>query len=105
MIDRDYSQKRELGNRPTRSWAKRVKIYVLRAFHRIKRHPSHAVRWTVAVGLIVGGLLGPFVPVLGLWMLPLGIVLVVAQRPGYWRMRRRFVKWRRARRLRIRRTS
>jgi hypothetical protein len=100
-MDRDYRQNCEQGNRDTRSRAKRLKIIVTRAFHRIKRHPSQTVRGSIALGLIVGGLLGPFLPILGLWMLPLGLVLLVAHRPEYWRLRRRYVRWRRARRLRV----
>ncbi len=56
-------------------------------------------RWRIALGsgLVVGGLLG-FLPILGFWMIPLGILvlsvdLIVVRR---WR-RRTTVKWGRTR--------
>lgn len=73
-----------------------------RKFHWLKRHPRQWVRITAGVALIVGGILGPVTPVLGAWMLPFGVVLLVANSPVYWRARRRFVRWRRERRFRRR---
>jgi hypothetical protein len=71
---------------------------VSRWLHRIKNHPNQMVRWTVAILFIIGGLLW-FLPVLGLWMLPVGLVILLARSPVYWRLRRRYVAWRRQRKL------
>ena len=71
---------------------------ILKAFHRLKRHPNQWVRVGFGLALVLGGLLGPFLPVLGIWMLPLGLILLFANSPVYWRLRRRFVAWRRRRR-------
>ena len=45
------------------------------------RRPGAAwVRWPLALTLIVGGIFS-FLPVLGLWMLPLGVVLIAQDVP------------------------
>ena len=75
-----------------------LKKTLSRWMHRMKNHPSLLVRYGVAVLFLIGGLLW-FLPVLGLWMLPVGLVLLFARSPFYWRLRRRFVSWRRQRRL------
>jgi hypothetical protein len=38
------------------------------------------LRWPVAVVLIIGGVLG-FLPLLGFWMIPLGLLLIVQDIP------------------------
>lgn len=43
--------------------------------HRLKRHPSKGLRITAGMLLIILGLLG-FLPVLGFWMIPFGLVLL-----------------------------
>lgn len=75
-----------------------LKKTLSRLMHRMKNHPSLLVRYGMAVLFLIGGLLW-FLPVLGLWMLPVGLVLLFARSPVYWRLRRRFVSWRRQRRL------
>ena len=75
-----------------------LKKTLSRLMHRMKNHPSILVRYGVAVLFLIGGFLW-FLPVLGLWMLPVGLVLLFARSPTYWRLRRRFVSWRRQRRL------
>lgn len=82
-----------------RHQTKSLKSRVAQRLHRLKQHPSQSVRIGAAILLIIGGLLG-FLPVLGFWMLPLGLVLLVINWPPYWRARRRFVRWRRDRRQR-----
>lgn len=55
-----------------------------------------ARRWLrkiVGVLLVVGGILGPFLPVLGVWMLPLGLVLLSADYPWAQRYHARFLHW------------
>ena len=44
-------------------------------------------------GLVLGGLLS-FLPVLGLWMLPLGIMILSVEFHTLRRVRRRFDSWR-----------
>ena len=75
-----------------------IKKQLARWMHRMKNHPSILVRNGVAILFLIGGLLW-FLPVLGLWMLPVGLVLMFSRSPAYWRLRRRFVSWRRQRRL------
>jgi len=75
-----------------------IKKRLARWLHRMKHHPNQMLRLTVAILFILGGLLW-FLPVLGLWMLPVGLVILVARSPVYWRWRRRYVAWRRQRRL------
>ena len=61
-------------------------------FNRLKRHPNAWIRRTAAVALIVGGILG-FLPILGFWMLPLGVVLISDDIPWLRRRRRRVQSW------------
>ncbi len=70
-----------------------MKKTINKTFHRIKNHPNQWVRKGSAIALMIGGVLG-FLPVLGFWMLPLGLVLFFSDSPAYWRLRRRFVAWR-----------
>lgn len=72
----------------------------LQRYHRIKSHPNHWVRKGAGVLLMLAGILGPFLPVLGVWMFPFGFILFFSDSPFYWRWRRRFVSWRRERRQR-----
>jgi len=43
-------------------------------------------------GLVVGGILG-FLPVLGFWMVPLGLAILSVDSPGIRRRRRRITVW------------
>jgi hypothetical protein len=57
------------------------------------RHPS--ARWAripAAVLLILGGLLS-ILPILGLWMLPLGLILLAEDIPALHRSRARLLDW------------
>lgn len=49
-------------------------------------------RIPTGVGLVIGGLFG-WLPVLGFWMLPLGLVILSADVPALRKRRRRFVIW------------
>ena len=49
---------------------------------------SRPVRVGVGAGLILGGVLG-FLPVLGFWMLPLGVIVLSVDSPAMRRLRRR----------------
>ncbi|MBO0664351.1 hypothetical protein LQ948_17400 [Jiella sp. MQZ9-1] len=67
-------------------------------------------RWRVALGiaLIIGGLLG-FLPVLGFWMIPVGLMVLSVDSPAVRRRRRRaevtLVRWWRTRRARRQNTG
>lgn len=57
------------------------------------RHPASCwARWLAAVGLVVGGVFS-FLPVLGLWMLPLGLMLIASDVPVLRRPMARFAHW------------
>ena len=65
-----------------------------------RRFPP-GVRSLVGLLLVVGGFFG-FLPVLGFWMIPLGLVFIVLDIPP---MRRRFMNWLRLRRHKRRDTE
>ena len=50
---------------------------------------SRLARIGVGVALIIGGILG-FLPVLGFWMIPLGVVILSQDIPAVRRFRRKF---------------
>jgi len=61
--------------------------------HRVSLPASRIIRIVLGVALCVGGLLA-FLPVLGIWMLPLGILVLSVDLPPVRRARRRFeVYW------------
>ena len=53
---------------------------------------SRALRMTIGFALLIGGVLG-FLPVLGFWMVPLGLLVLSIDIPAVRRARRRFVVW------------
>ncbi|MGB3810444.1 MAG: hypothetical protein WA943_10130 [Parvibaculum sp.] len=53
---------------------------------------SSLVRQTMGFGLIIGGVFG-FLPVLGFWMIPLGVVILSVDNPQIRRIRRRTEVW------------
>lgn len=53
---------------------------------------SRSVRLTIGVALIVAGLLG-FLPVIGFWMLPLGLLILAVDLPVVRRFNRRVLVW------------
>ena len=61
-------------------------------FHALKTSENHWLRKTVGMLLVIGGLLG-FLPVLGFWMVPLGVALLAVDYPIVRRMWRRTVVW------------
>lgn len=77
-----------------------------RHYFRLRTHPNHWVRKAVGVTLVLGGLLG-FLPVLGYWMLPLGLGLLAVDWPVARRAYRRLLSWwgRRVRELRLKARS
>lgn len=62
--------------------------WIQTCYRQLKTTDNHWVRHTVAVLLIIGGLLG-FLPVLGFWMLPLGLSLLAVDFPVVRRWVRR----------------
>ncbi len=53
---------------------------------------SRLLRIGLGVALVLGGLLG-FLPILGFWMLPLGVLVLSYDLPFARRWRRRFLVW------------
>lgn len=66
--------------------------FVHRHFQQLKTTKRHRLRKTVGVLLVVGGLLG-FLPVLGYWMLPLGLALLAVDYPMVRRFNQRWFDW------------
>lgn len=60
-------------------------------YFKARRAPKF-VRITLGVLLVIGGLLG-FLPVLGYWMIPLGIIVLSADFPGLRRRWQRLRAW------------
>ncbi|MDP6346027.1 MAG: hypothetical protein QF578_07290 [Alphaproteobacteria bacterium] len=64
-------------------------------FKRVQRRVNSYPRWArmaVGLALILGGLLG-FLPVVGFWMLPLGLLVLSYDLPRVRRWRRRLEVW------------
>ena len=62
------------------------------AGRRISLPTSSTARIALGVALVIGGLLG-FLPVLGFWMIPLGVFVLSIDVPWVRRRRRRFSVW------------
>jgi hypothetical protein len=69
-----------------------MKNFFQRQFHALRKSERHYLRKTIAVLLVIGGLLG-FLPVLGYWMLPLGLALLAVDFPLARRLNRRLIVW------------
>jgi hypothetical protein len=59
---------------------RRVPIGVSRFIHWLRIPSSFAIRMAIAILLILGGIFS-FLPVLGIWMLPLGLLLIAQDVP------------------------
>ena len=55
---------------------------------RIRRHVPRGLRIILGLLLIIGGLFG-FLPILGFWMIPLGVMVAAMDAELYRRWRRR----------------
>jgi len=53
---------------------------------------SRALRISLGVALMLGGLVG-FLPILGFWMVPLGLLVLSFDLPAARRLRRRITVW------------
>lgn len=69
-----------------------MKQFFLRRFNALKTTERHWLRKAIGVLLVIGGCLG-FLPVLGYWMLPLGLALLAVDFPVIRRMNRRVLVW------------
>jgi len=56
------------------------KEYVTEKFQQIKNHRSRWVRVGTGILLVIGGIFGAL-PILGFWMLPLGLILLSVDFP------------------------
>lgn len=61
-------------------------------FNKLKNHPSRKLRISAGILLVIFGLLG-FLPVVGFWMIPLGVILLSVDFHWARRMRRKFEIW------------
>jgi hypothetical protein len=53
---------------------------------------SRVTRMGIGIALVVGGLLG-FLPILGFWMIPLGLIVLSIDIPAVRRWRRQLAIW------------
>jgi hypothetical protein len=60
--------------------------------YRLPLPRSRMLRILIGLMLILGGVLG-FLPILGFWMVPLGLVVLSIDIPRVRRWRRRFAVW------------
>jgi len=70
--------------------ASKIKIKIRNGFLRLPK--SRAIRVILGLALIIGGVLG-FLPVLGFWMIPLGLLVLSVDLPVVRRWRRRLELW------------
>ncbi|MBC8239622.1 MAG: hypothetical protein ISR50_02520 [Alphaproteobacteria bacterium] len=68
-----------------------VKDYYQRIQHSVRRYPRW-LRLATGVLLLLGGILG-FLPVVGFWMFPLGLLVLSYDLPWARRWRRRMEVW------------
>ena len=62
------------------------------AGHRVALPRSKALRICLGLALVLGGVIG-FLPVLGFWMIPLGVIVLSIDLPVARRLRRRTIIW------------
>ena len=75
-----YRNFRDDGDAPLRRLLSGLPPSIGRTFAWVRRPQARWVRIPAAAVLIVGGLAG-FLPILGFWMLPLGVVLLAEDIP------------------------
>ena len=63
-----------------------------RATRWLRHPPRRWIRVPAGIALICGGILG-FLPLLGFWMLPLGLVLLAEDFTPLWWLRGRMLDW------------
>lgn len=64
-------------------------------FHRLSQRVRHRpwLRNTLGFSLVIAGIGGPLLPVLGIWMIPLGLFLLSADFPWARRLHRHLNEW------------
>ena len=93
MSDRRHTTQANRPDRETAANDPAQRTYKVRfAGREITLPRSRLLRMTLGVTLICGGVLG-FLPILGFWMLPLGVLVLSFDLPFARRWRRRFVVW------------
>lgn len=70
-----------------------IKKKFLKSYRKLVAHPNPWWRRSIGVGLVLGGILGPVLPVLGAWMLPFGVLLLIVDLPRLRHHRRRYNAW------------
>jgi fatty acid desaturase len=75
MTDRKYDLDQQLER-----WENRLPASLARFVRWLRQPSSGFVRIPVACGLILGGFVG-FLPILGFWMIPLGLILLARDVP------------------------
>lgn len=75
-----------------KEWVGSIWHMVKKHFNKLKNHRSKGIRITAGILLVVFGLLG-FLPILGFWMIPLGIILLSVDFHWARRLRRKFEVW------------
>ncbi|WP_010139351.1 hypothetical protein [Oceanicola sp. S124] len=73
-----------MSRRPRQSFKNRLR----RALVRVRRFLPPGTRLPMGLLLMAGGVLG-FLPILGFWMLPLGVVVVALDVVPFWRWLRK----------------
>jgi hypothetical protein len=71
---------------------------------RVRLPDDHRLRIGLGLGLVIGGVLG-FLPVLGFWMVPLGLLVLSQDIPAVRRFRRRVQVWWERRRRPVKRPA
>ncbi len=69
-----------------------MRQFFTKQFYALKKTDKHWLRHTIGFLLVAGGLLG-FLPVLGYWMLPLGLALLAVDFPLARKLYRRLNVW------------
>ena len=69
-----------------------LKAFLLQQFQNLKASRNHRLRKTVGVLLVLGGILG-FLPILGYWMIPVGLTLLAVDWAWARRLSRRLRVW------------
>ncbi len=69
-----------------------MKEFLIRQFRALKTTPNHHLRKTVGGAFVVGGLFG-FLPILGYWMIPVGLALLAVDFPLARRLYRNLIVW------------
>jgi len=93
MTDRDE----ERLNRQLDRIERELPTPVSRAIRWLREPSSRWIRIPAGILLIVGGIFS-ILPLLGLWMLPLGLLLLAQDLPFLRRVERHWVRWKRRRR-------